>query len=86
MPDEAIHAVHDIRLSSLEKTRDDLWEMLEKTRDDLGSTFNDERARVEVNFMDLRDKLSGINSKLAAFGVVNTLILGWIAFKLTKGA
>ena len=33
----------------------------------------------------IKESLSTIKAQLAAFGVINTLVLGWIAFKLTKG-
>lgn len=33
----------------------------------------------------IQSKLSAINAKIASFGVVNTLILGWIAWRLTRG-
>lgn len=33
----------------------------------------------------IREKLGKINTTVASLGVVNTLILGWIAWKLTKG-
>lgn len=34
----------------------------------------------------IKESLSTVKQQIAAFGVVNTLILGWIAYKLTKGA
>lgn len=33
----------------------------------------------------VREKLGKLNATVAGLGVVNTLILGWIAYKLTKG-
>ncbi len=33
----------------------------------------------------IQDSLSTVKSQIAAFGVVNTLTLAWIAYRLTKG-
>lgn len=33
----------------------------------------------------IRETLSTMKAQVAGFGVVNTLVLGWIAYKLTKG-
>ena len=33
----------------------------------------------------IKESLSVIKAQLAAFGVINTLVLAWIAYKLTKG-
>jgi hypothetical protein len=33
----------------------------------------------------IKDSLSTVKMQISAFGVVNTLVLGWIAWKLTEG-
>lgn len=34
----------------------------------------------------IKESLSTVKVQIAGFGVINTLIAGWIAYKLTKGA
>jgi len=33
----------------------------------------------------IKESLTSIKVQLAAFGVTNTVLIGWIAYKLTKG-
>ena len=33
----------------------------------------------------IKETLSTVKAQIAGFGVVNTLVLGWIAYRLTKG-
>lgn len=33
----------------------------------------------------IKESLSTIKAQIAAFGVINSLVLAWIAYKLTKG-
>ena len=33
----------------------------------------------------IKESLTTVKTQIAAFGVVNTLILAWIGYKLTKG-
>lgn len=48
-------------------------------------TLEKDRDLLWLTITKAQDKLNKISNQISAFGVVNALILGWIAWKLTRG-